>query len=238
LEARVMTTNEGLEASGFGQPPGGGGFGQPPGGGGFGQPPGSGGFGQPPGGGGFGQPPGSGGFGPPPGGGGFGQPPAGGGFGPPPGGGGFGPPAGAEGNPYAAGKAKAPAITLIIINVIGVLFALLGIAINGYTLATGEVLGGGGYGGGYGGSYGGGFSNDLQTNAAVSVAQGVFGLFCGAFIIFGLVRMMQGRSWGLALAAVIMNMLPCTGPCCCLGLFVGIWGLIVLFDSEVKASFT
>lgn len=203
-----MTTNEGLEASGFGQPPGGGGFGQPPGGG-------------------FGQPPGGGGFGPPPGGGGFGAPPAGGGFGPPP---------GAEGNPYAAGKAKAPAITLIVINVIGILIALLGIAMNAYTLATGEVLGGGGaYGGGYGS---GGFSNDLQVNAAVSVGQGVFGLLCGGFIIFGLVRMMQGRSWGLALAAVIMNMLPCTGSCCCLGLFVGIWALIVLFDSEVKAAFT
>jgi hypothetical protein len=224
LEARVMT-NEGLEASGFGQPPGGGGFGQPPGGGGFGQPPGGGGFGQPPGGGGFGQPPSGGGFGPPPGGG-FGAPPAGGGFGPPP---------GAEGNPYAAGKAKAPAITLIVVNVLGILLALLGIAMNAFTLATGEAFGGGGaYGGGYGSS---GFSNDLQVNAAVSVGQGVFGVLCGGFIIFGLVRMMQGRSWGLALAAVIMNMLPCTGACCCLGLPIGIWALIVLFDSEVKAAF-
>jgi hypothetical protein len=200
-EAHVMTTNEGLEASGFGQPPGGGGFGQPPGGGGFGQPPGSGGFGQPPGGGGFGPPPG-----------GFDNAP----------------------NPHAAGKAKAPAIALIVVNVLGILLALFGIASNALLLVTGDSMGGG-----YD-SYGGGYqaSADPTVNAAIGIAQGVFGLFCGGFIIFGLVRMMQGRSWGIALAAVIMNMLPCTGPCCCLGLFVGIWGLIVLFDSEVKASFT
>lgn len=76
--------NNGIQAAGYGPPPGGGGYGAPPGGGGYGAPPGA-----PPGGGGFGPPPG----GMPPGGappGGYGAPPPG--FGPP--GGGFPPPGG------------------------------------------------------------------------------------------------------------------------------------------------
>jgi hypothetical protein len=32
-------------------------------------------------------------------------------------------------------------------------------------------------------------------------------------------------------------MIPCLSPCCCLGLPIGIWALVVLLDNNVKASF-
>ena len=46
------------------------------------------------------------------------------------------------------------------------------------------------------------------------------------------------RLRGLAYAAVIMSMIPCTGSCCYLNIGVGIWALVVLADDNVKASFT
>ena len=49
--------------------------------------------------------------------------------------------------------------------------------------------------------------------------------------------MMQGRSWGLALTAAILTMVPCLGPCCGLFLPVGIWAVIVLMKPEVKRAF-
>jgi hypothetical protein len=35
----------------------------------------------------------------------------------------------------------------------------------------------------------------------------------------------------------ILVMIPCLSPCCILGIPIGIWGLIVLMDPNVKAAF-
>jgi predicted Ser/Thr protein kinase len=58
----------------------------------------------------------------------------------------------------------------------------------------------------------------------------------GAFIIGGAVQMLRLRSYGLAIAAAILALLPC-GPAWPLGLPVGIWALVVLTAPEVKAAF-
>jgi hypothetical protein len=52
----------------------------------------------------------------------------------------------------------------------------------------------------------------------------------GGLCLFGL------RSYGLALAASILALLPLS-PCCALGLPVGLWALNTLLDPEVKAAF-
>ncbi len=40
------------------------------------------------------------------------------------------------------------------------------------------------------------------------------------------------------MVANVLVMVPCITSCCCvLGLPIGVWGLITLFDAEVKRSF-
>jgi len=64
-------------------------------------------------------------------------------------------------------------------------------------------------------------------------------LFIGlsAFAIFGALKMRNLQGYGLAMAAAIVSIIPCTG-CCCVNIPVGIWALVVLMKPEVKASFT
>jgi hypothetical protein len=56
-------------------------------------------------------------------------------------------------------------------------------------------------------------------------------------VIIGGWQMRQARSYGLALIAAIVALLPCTFGWV-LGLPIGIWALIVLMDAEVKAAFS
>lgn len=55
-------------------------------------------------------------------------------------------------------------------------------------------------------------------------------------VIAGAIKMMRLENWGLALTAGILSMLPCT-CCCCIGIPIGVWAVIVLNQAEVKKSF-
>jgi hypothetical protein len=72
----------------------------------------------------------------------------------------------------------------------------------------------------------------------IGVIIGVLVLLIQAFIIWGAMQMRQLRSYGAAMAASILGMVPCFFPCCCpLGLPFGIWALVVLLRPEVKTAF-
>ena len=74
-------------------------------------------------------------------------------------------------------------------------------------------------------------------SGTLGVVAGILGILVGAFIIFAAMKMRALQSWPMALAASVVAMLPCLSPCCCLGLPIGIWSLVVLLDNNVKASF-
>ena len=57
-------------------------------------------------------------------------------------------------------------------------------------------------------------------------------------IIWGGVKMLQLRSYGLAMTASVLALIPCISPCCVLGIPFGIWALVVLRNNDVKAAFT
>lgn len=57
-----------------------------------------------------------------------------------------------------------------------------------------------------------------------------------ALIFVGAARMQRLQNFGLAMAACIVAMLPC-GFCCIFGLPIGIWGLVVLNQPNVKSQF-
>jgi hypothetical protein len=69
--------------------------------------------------------------------------------------------------------------------------------------------------------------------AAVSLALAAL----NGFVLFGAIKMLRLQSRGLATAACIVAMLPCS-CCCLLGLPFGIWGLVVLNKPDVKSHFT
>lgn len=64
------------------------------------------------------------------------------------------------------------------------------------------------------------------------------GIGINVVILLGGLKMRKLQSWGLALAATVLVMLPCGSPCCCLGLPLGIWMVLLLNRPEIKASFT
>ncbi len=71
----------------------------------------------------------------------------------------------------------------------------------------------------------------------VSIISNLLGAAISGFMIFGALKMRNLQSYGVAMAAAIVSLLPCTS-CCCVSLPVGIWALVVLMKPEVKASFT
>jgi hypothetical protein len=120
-----------------------------------------------------------------------------------------------------------PAIGLIAVGIVGILFQLLSILMN----VLGAGIGALGAAGGDSGALGSLFSGVIGL---------VFNAFClllGGVVIFGATKMKSLQGYGLAMASAVIALVPCTSPCCVLGLPVGIWALIVLLNQEVKASF-
>jgi hypothetical protein len=80
-------------------------------------------------------------------------------------------------------------------------------------------------------------------NQASMIGYGV-GVFIGiaivvavfALIIFGAWKMLKMESWGMALTAAILMVMPCT--MCWMGLPIGIWAIVVLSLSDVRRAFS
>ena len=63
-------------------------------------------------------------------------------------------------------------------------------------------------------------------------------LLLHGLVFFGALKMKNLQSYGLSMAAAIIAVIPCCGPCVCLAIPVGVWALVVLNKPEVKAAFT
>ncbi|MCY2959510.1 MAG: hypothetical protein NTY35_05030 [Planctomycetota bacterium] len=83
------------------------------------------------------------------------------------------------------------------------------------------------------------FRDMMEKSSMVgNVVGGILNIGGAALIAFGAWRMKEMKSYGLAMTASILAMIPCFTSCCCLlGLPAGIWALIVLLDKDVKAAF-
>jgi hypothetical protein len=135
-----------------------------------------------------------------------------------------------DGRTAALKLVKGPAIALIIVASLGVVYyGLSGL----FTLFTGGMM----------------FHQEMPPNIPPQMRafiQGMQGPLAGlislviaavnGFVLFGAIKMLRLQSRGLAIAASIVAMLPC--QCCCLlGLPFGIWALVVLNKPEVKSQF-
>ena len=130
----------------------------------------------------------------------------------------------------AKSAVAAPAIILAIIAGLGILGALAGLALPQVLMelvsraqadpAEAEKL-----------------REALEANRAMSMAQYGLMLVLSAVALYGSIQMMGLKSYGLAMTAAIVSMVPCVGPCCCLAIPFGIWALVVLMKPDVKAAF-
>lgn len=76
-----------------------------------------------------------------------------------------------------------------------------------------------------------------QLTILFGLPANVAGLAIAVICLFGSLRMMNLQSYGLAMTAAVLMLLPCGTCCCCVNIGAGIWALVVLSKPEVKAAF-
>jgi hypothetical protein len=75
------------------------------------------------------------------------------------------------------------------------------------------------------------------TQGPLGLVTNLLAFAVGGLIVFGAMKMKNLESYGLALTSAILAMIPCLSACCIIGLPIGVWALVVLMDSNVKNSF-
>lgn len=73
-------------------------------------------------------------------------------------------------------------------------------------------------------------------DSPVNLLLNALSLAIGIAIIVGGVKMKNLQSYGLSMTAAILTVVPIF-TCCCYGLPIGIWAIVVLMSGDVKAAF-
>lgn len=123
---------------------------------------------------------------------------------------------------------RAPAVALIVVSTIAILFGVMGLAMDVFMIASGmadrlDQMKQGGL--------------SEYTTIAIRSIWGLFLLIAAGFVLFGAIKMHSLRNYSTARAAAIVAMIPLLGPCCLLGIPFGIWALVILLKPEVKNAF-
>jgi len=124
-------------------------------------------------------------------------------------------------------RVQLPALFLIIYGCLTLLFQIVG---YGFSLTNSN-----------------GFSSQGMNPFAIQGATSSLILTITALVIslgssivtvYGAFKMRQLRSYGFAVTACVLPMIPCMNSCCCgLALPFSIWGLVVLLDPNVRSLF-
>lgn len=131
---------------------------------------------------------------------------------------------GAYGYPGAAEQVNGPAIGLMVVSIIQILLAAAALVLN---LLGASILA-------MSQSQNQPFAN--WFTGTVGAIQSGLVIVLGAIVLFGAIKMKKLENYGLAMAASIIAMLPCS-LCCLAGLPIGIWSLVILSKPEVKSAF-
>jgi hypothetical protein len=123
---------------------------------------------------------------------------------------------------------RAPAIALITVASIALVFGILGLLGDVVLIASGAIA-------------------ELEarnegpiskeTTVAVRMIWGILLLVASSFVLFGAIAMKNLKRHGIAKAAAIVAMVPLVGPCCLLGIPFGVWALITLEKPAVRKAF-
>jgi hypothetical protein len=72
----------------------------------------------------------------------------------------------------------------------------------------------------------------------VGVFYAVLSLALAVFIFVAALRMKKLENHTFCVVASIVALIPCISPCCCVGIPIGIWALVVMNKPEVRGYFT
>ncbi|MBL9127380.1 MAG: hypothetical protein JNL97_07030 [Verrucomicrobiales bacterium] len=80
---------------------------------------------------------------------------------------------------------------------------------------------------------------DVMKNfqGPVAIVTSFLSIAISGLIMYAGQKMRQLQSYALAVTGAVLAIVPCISPCCCIGIPVGVWVLVVLFKPEVKAAF-
>jgi hypothetical protein len=142
---------------------------------------------------------------------------------------------GGDGRAHAESEVSGPAIGLMVTGVMGIGYGVLGILGNIFGVTMNSLNNFNGMNG----------MNNPQMMQLMQMSTGALGIIMsvlkvvlGAFIVYGALKMKSLQQHGLALGAAIVAVIPCISPCCCIGIPIGIWALIVLNKPEVRGYFS
>jgi hypothetical protein len=84
-----------------------------------------------------------------------------------------------------------------------------------------------------------GWTADTFLTVTANGALGYFGTsgLISVLILAGARRMLELRSYGLAVTAAILAAIPCTTPCCFFGTAIGVWAFAMLMQPDVRRAF-
>jgi hypothetical protein len=125
----------------------------------------------------------------------------------------------------AADKVNGPAMALMILAGLNLALGAFGLLMN--LLGSSMMMAQGGPEQAFGNMFSG----------ALGAVSSSLGILISGVIFYGGLKMKRLENHGLAVAASILAIIPCTSPCCLLGIPVGIWALVVLSKPEVKSAF-
>lgn len=133
-------------------------------------------------------------------------------------------------------KVKAPAMALIIFGVLSIAGALFSVIMSFFgEQLTGQIFEGLAESGQPLPEFvtffarGGGLALNLLF-AVVNLGVAVFITYYGT-------RMSSLRDHSLCVTAAILTLVPCFGPCCLIGMPIGIWALVILNRADVRSAF-
>lgn len=139
----------------------------------------------------------------------------------------FPPSVGSMGTP-AKDQVTGPAIGLIVTAILGFISTIAGIVLNlvGFQMGMNQP----------------GLDPEVQKfvsmfSGAMGIISAILGLAVSGIVLFGALKMKKCESYGWAMTASILAIIPCSCPTCLIGLPIGIWALVVLSKPEVKAAF-
>jgi len=87
------------------------------------------------------------------------------------------------------------------------------------------------------GDYGGYDRYASFMGGGLGIFVSVVSIAISVFVIWAALKMRNLENRTLAVVASILAMIPCFGPCCLVGIPIGIWSLVVLMKPEVQQAF-
>ena len=124
----------------------------------------------------------------------------------------------------ASARLAGPAIALIVVASLGLALQLIALPINLWQLGAGPQPRPP-------------IDMPLVFEPGFAVGSGILNMIVAIVMLVGAIKMKKLESYGFAMTASILAVIPCFSPCCCLDLPFGIWALVVLSDARVRAAF-